>query len=266
LVGISIDGPEHVHDKYRVGKGGRGSWAKVRDRAAMLLDNGVQVNALTVVNHYSARFAEEIYCFHKELGICHMQFIPCLEPDPDDPARPAAFSLSADGYGKFLCRVYDLWRADFKGNTETTSVRFFDDLFYRYLDMTPPDCALLEECGVYLTVEHNGDAFPCDFFVEEQWRLGNIHHDLMSDMLNSKRQNSFGKIKADLPGDCRKCKWLSCCRGGCPKERGFDPKDKKKNHLCRAYKSFFQHAHKDLAKMADKWLAERADPIKRRGK
>jgi uncharacterized protein len=253
LVGLSLDGPEHVHDHYRRTKGGKGTWRAVTDKAKLLLDTGVQVNALIVVNDYSAGFPEEIYSFHKEIGLNHMQFVPCVETDPDDTTRAAPFSVSDDQYGPFLCRLFDLWLSDFVNSSPTTSIRFFDSVFYTYAGLTPPECTLFSECGVYVVVEHNGDVYSCDFFVEPQWKLGNIMEHDLKDMLNSGLQNKFGRIKADLPDACTVCKWLGHCRGGCVKDRLRDPRDNRISHFCGAYKMFFEHADQRLRGLADEW-------------
>jgi len=166
LVGLSIDGPERIHDHYRRMMGGQGSWAKVRDAAKLMLDAGVEVNALTVVNDFSAQFPEEIYNFHKSLGLNYMQFIPCLEPDRAQAGQPAPFSVSAQSLGNFLVKVFDLWAADFKNGVPTTSIRFFDSVFFRYVGLEPPECTLQKECGTYVVVEHDGGVYSCDFFVE----------------------------------------------------------------------------------------------------
>ena len=256
LVGLSMDGPEHVHDRYRFLADGQGSWSKVRDRALLLLDHGVELNALSVVTDYSARFPDEIYEFIKGLGLVHMQFIPCIEPDPQDPERPAAFSVSGKALGGFLCRLFDLWINDFVDGKPTTSIGLFDAVFHQYAGLAPPECSLLEECGIYVVVEHNGDVYSCDFFVEPDWKLGNIEQDRLSDLLNSRRQARFGKRKARLGRQCQQCPWLSYCRGGCPKERGYDRKDKSKNHLCQGYRMFFEHAHPRLKALAERWKLE----------
>lgn len=253
LVGLSIDGPRHVHDHYRVFRGGRGSWSKVADKAKLLLDHQVEVNAVGVVNDYSVRFPEEIYRFNKELGLTYMQFIPCVETDPADPTRSAPFSVSAVDYGKFLITLFDLWINDFKGSLATTSIRFFDSVFHQYVGMEPPECTLLADCGVYVVVEHNGDVFSCDFFVQPEWKLGNVLQSHLSTMLNSPLQNAFGRMKSDLPLKCRQCRWLFHCRGGCPKDRIRDKRDQGINHFCLAYQMFFEHADAALKKMAEDW-------------
>jgi uncharacterized protein len=255
LVGLSLDGPEHVHDPYRIRRGGQPTWSEVVDRARMLLDGGVEVNALSVVNALSARFPEETYSFLKSLGLVHMQFIPCVETDPGDPGRAAKFSLSGDAYGDFLIKVFDLWMADFRDGRPTTFVRTFDSLFFLYVDRRPPDCVLQPECGTYLVVEHDGGVYACDFFVEERWRLGSVMDGRLVHMLNSARQREFGMAKADLPQECRACHWLRLCRGGCPKDRIRDPRDGGLSHFCAGYKKFLAYADPRFQALAAAWKA-----------
>lgn len=241
LVGLSLDGPEHVHDRYRRHSTGRGSWSKVVEAAKLLLDSGVATNALVVVNDYSARFPEEIYEFLKNLGLTFMQFIPCLEPDPENPAKPASFSVPAEQYSDFLIRLFELWKADFLGGRPSTYIRNFESLLFAFAGLTPPDCTLHKECGEYVVVEHNGEVFSCDFYVQPEWKLGNVKEKRLLDMLNSARQRKFGRQKSVLPDECKKCKWLLYCRGGCPKERGYQP-EPEKSYFCRSYRHFLQQA------------------------
>jgi len=259
LVGLSLDGPEHVHDRFRRLRNGKGTWSLVVDKAKLLQDKGVAVNALTVVNAYSAEFPEEIYTFHKSLGLNYMQFIPCLELDPEDPTRNAAFSVSPEQYGRFLCRVFDLWTADFDGMEAATSVRFFDSLFHLYVGLPPPECTLLKECGVYVVVEHNGNVYACDFFVDPEWKLGNILEDRLTDMLNSAKQRRFGRLKADLPEECRGCRWLPLCRGGCTKDRFHHPSHPESNPFCRSFMMFFEHADDRFKKLAEEWKKQQSE-------
>jgi len=253
LVGLSIDGPEHIHDRYRHMKNGQGSWSKVVDSAKRLLDAGVAVNALTVVNDYVVKFPEEIYDFHKQLGLNHMQFIPCVETDINDPARAAEFSVTSENYGEFLCKIFDLWRSDFSEGIPNTFIRFFDSLFYYYVDRIPPDCTFQQICGNYIVIEHNGDVYPCDFFVDSKWKLGNVMKDKLNDLLNSHKQFEFGKVKANLPEECKTCPWLNYCRGGCPKDRIRDPQDKGSNHFCKSYKMFFEKNDMQMRDIAREW-------------
>ncbi len=253
LVGLSLDGPQHIHDKYRHFLSGKSSWERVAFARDVLLNHGVEVNALVVVNDYSVQFPREIYEYHKANGLTFMQFIPCVEPDPRDPSKAASFSVSATAFGRFLCELFDLWMDDFRYGQPATSVRWFDSVFYTYVEMQPPECTLLKECGIYLVVEHNGDVYSCDFFVDPEWHLGNVFDDNLGELLNSPRQNEFGAVKAALPPECPECPWLQHCWGGCPKDRQGDPRDRGSNHFCESYKMFFEYADSRLKQLARDW-------------
>jgi len=254
LIGLSLDGPEHIHDKYRIAKGGQGSWKQVDASARMLLEAGVATNALVVVNDYSVNFPEEIYAYHKALGLNYMQFIPCVETDSKNAMQAASFSVTAEKYGEFLNKVFDLWHADIADGVASTSVRYFDSVFHKYVGLEAPDCTLMKSCGAYLVVEHTGDVYACDFFVENNWKLGNIKTHHLDKMLNSSRQQEFGDMKALLPEECKTCEWLQKCQGGCTKDRIRDPHDNGSNHFCQSYKMFFAHADKKLSVLADQWM------------
>ena len=264
LIGLSLDGPQHVHDRYRIFKGGQPTWARVSDSLKLMLDQGVDVNALVVLNEYSARFPREIYDYLKQSGVKHMQFIPCMEPHPDDRTQAAPFSVSPEQFGAFLCEIFDCWTADFYRGEPTVFVRWFESVFATYVGVRPPECTLLEECGEYVVVEHNGDVFSCDFFVENRWRLGNVLDGEITTMLNSEKQSRFGLQKSDLPEACQSCRWLEHCRGGCPKERWQSPSGAEPSYLCEGYKMFFSHADQRLRKLADRWLRERRQEAVRR--
>jgi uncharacterized protein len=132
-----------------------------------------------------------------------MQFIPIVETDKNDPTKAAPFSVSAVDYGNFLIRMFDLWLADFKDGQPTTSIRHFESVFHSYVGMEAPECTMMKECGPYVVIEHNGNVYSCDFFVEPKWKLGNIMHERIINMLNSKTQQTFGAAKAVLPRECR---------------------------------------------------------------
>ena len=264
LVGLSIDGPEHIHDRYRRTRGGGGTWERVSGSARMLLNEGVPVNALTVITDYSVVYPDDIYDHHRQLGLDFMQFIPCVETDPANSNRAAHFSVDADAYGTFLCRIFDRWRADFINGVPGTSVRFFESLLFSYAGFSPPDCTLCETCGSYLVVEHDGDVFSCDFFVEPAWRLGNVMNDRLSDLFRSARQKEFGKRKAQLPLSCKECPWLYLCHAGCPKDRMRDPCDGGISHFCGSYRKFFEHADAELKNITAEWRRKtEADKVRR---
>lgn len=258
LVGLSLDGPEQVHDRYRLAQGRKGTWHKVADRARLLLDTGVAVNALTVVTDYSVQFPAEIYEFHKNLGLTYQQYIPCRETNPQNPSQAAAFSVPPQAYGEFLCVLFDLWLQDFKAGQPTTSVRYFDSVFYNYVGLAAPECTLLPECGTYVVVEHNGDVFSCDFFVQPEWKLGNITTANLSDLLNSSGQKQFGCQKSALPDLCKSCQWLKYCFGACPRDRSYQHQKQNQSYFCPSYQLFFAHADVRLRQLAKNWQAQQA--------
>ena len=253
LVGLSLDGPQHVNDRYRRTGGGKSTWQAVVSSAEKLLGAGVAVNALTVVNDYSVRFPEEIYSFHKGLGLEYMQLIPCVETQTGEPSGMHPCSVPAEAYGTFLCKLFDIWIEDFAEGLPTTSVRIFDSLLHHYLGLVLPECTFQEECGNYLVVEHNGDVYSCDFFVEPSGLLGNLGEESLLGMLNGDLQTAFGHQKVRLSTNCKDCRWLVQCRGGCTKDRLAGSDERRENYLCASYRMFFEYSDERFRTLADQW-------------
>ena len=253
LVGISLDGPENIHDIYRKTRKGRGTFNRVWKNAKMLLDKGVQVNLLSTVNNHSVNFPEKIYKFFKKNGFIFMQFIPIVETDPENPELAAPYSVNTDDYGIFLDKLFKNWVKDFdfKKLKQKTSIRFFDSLLQVYIGMETAHCIFQKKCGNAITVEHNGDMFACDYLVSEETLIANLNEISLGDAFNSHSLAAFGSRKANLDAECKKCKWLKLCYGGCLKDRIRDPQDKGKNHFCQSYKYFFKKADKRLKQFAD---------------
>ena len=252
LVGLSLDGPENIHDHYRQFNSGKGSWKKVTQGAKALLKEGVPVNALSCLTDHSVNFPKEIYQFHKSMGFRYMQFIPVVERGAEGE-KLAPFSVTGEQYGEFMCRIFDLWLADFSGGRPTTSVRLFESLFFSLLGRPNPQCTFRQDCGEYLVVEHNGDVYPCDFFVDTKWRLGNVMEDSLVELLNSERQAAFRAMKRELPEKCKDCQFLRHCHGGCPKDRAFGEEAPSLNTFCAAYTRFFEYAMPTLKNLAARW-------------
>ncbi|MCG8520700.1 MAG: radical SAM protein, partial [Pseudomonadales bacterium] len=208
---------------------------------------------------HSVQYPEELYNYFKNLGLTFMQFIPIVETDKENPSMAADFSVSAEDYGHFLTKLFDLWLGDFKNGEPTTSIRHFESVFHTYVGLEAPECTMMKECAPYVVVEHNGNVYSCDFFVEPKWKLGNVMHDRLINMLNSKKQTVFGSAKAQLPRECRQCSWLTKCYGGCTKDRIKDPKDNRKPRFCTSYKMFFKHADSVLSDMAVQWQQNQHD-------
>jgi len=253
LVGVSLDGPRHIHDRYRLDRQGRGTFQTVLEKASLLLQHDVPVNVLATVTDHSAQYPEEIYRFFVEHGFLFMQFSPVVELDTQYPGRAAPFSVNAKAYGRFLRKLFQCWVRDFdfKHLKQKTSVRFFDSVLHRYLGMTPDHCALQEKCNVYLVVEHNGDLYSCDFLVSKETFLGNLHQVSLQQAFASPAHAAFGRRKADYGDQCRRCRWLKLCYGGCIKDRLHDPRDHGHNHFCASYQDFFEATDSAFKELAD---------------
>ena len=196
LVGISLDGPEQYHDRYRVHVSGAGSHVRVMESIARMERQGVAYNILSVVNRETALHGAEIYDYLVGQGFQYLQFIPCVETDPQS-GEVAEFSVRPEQYGDFLCEVFDRW---YNGGHPEVSVRDFDSILARYLGQDASVCCYQERCGSYLVVEYNGDLYPCDFFVREDMRLGNLDRITLEQAFVSSALAEFADHKADPAG------------------------------------------------------------------
>ena len=262
LVGVSLDGPKDIHDSFRHDKGGRPTWDKGMASVNMLRRNGVEFNTLSVVNKRCEGRGKEIYRFFKSIGSRYMQFLPAVEHVVDKPgfhrpvivspqtegARLAPWSVSAKGYGRFLCDIFDEWVVQDVGNW---FVQMFDATLANYCGVQPGVCSMGETCGDCLVVEHNGDVYNCDHFVYPKYLLGNIKERPLADIYNDPKRFQFGVAKrATLPKDCMGCKFYFACRGECPKHRFDKGKDgSPKNSLCAGLKMYFEHVDPYMEKM-----------------
>ena len=247
LVGVSLDGPQEIHDKFRRSAGGQGSYQRVMAAISHLKRDNVAFNILTLVTSANEHRAREVYRFLREKGFDFLQFIPCVEKDPTT-GGPAPFSVTPQGYGEFLCELFDEWVKD---GYPCVSIRLFDSLLEYYLSGRMPLCVLGPSCEGYVLIEANGDVYPCDFFVEKKWRLGNILEEDLLGIFNSPRHQGFSRMKAAGLTECEGCEWLSMCYGGCLKDRErCDEALKVKSPLCPAYRKFFQHSQEFFESIA----------------
>lgn len=252
LVGISLDGTQHVHDAYRVDAQGQSTWSSVASSAKKCLEAGVATNILSCVTDYSSQFPEEIYEFLTGEGFSYLQFIPVIEKDV--LGKTTSFSVSPKAYGTFLCRLFDRWYKDFKDGKPTTSIRQFETLFFTIMGHTGIECGIQKTCGSYLAIEHTGDVFPCDFFIEPQHKRGNVLDSDLRLLFNGKMQRMFGGAKAQISPKCKKCQWLRYCNGGCLKDRRNNPNGFDQNYFCASMMMFLPHAMPRLRELAKRWL------------
>jgi uncharacterized protein len=271
LVGISIDGPRALHDRYRVDKGGQATFDQVVRGVRLLQTHGVAFNTLTVVHRENARHPAEVYGFLKELGSRFLQFIPVVEraggahegpgpslasPDEDDaPVTP--WSVRPDDYGAFLCAIFDQW---VRHDVGRVAVQLFEVALESWLGLPPSLCVFRETCGDALAVEHNGDVYSCDHYVYPPHRLGNVLDDPLGSLVRSPAQRRFGDAKRDaLPEYCHRCEVRFACNGECPKNRFTRSPDGGPglNYLCAGYKRFFTHVDPYMRKLAGEVRAGR---------
>ena len=237
LVGLSIDGPEDVHDLYRFDRQRRGTWTRVMRGLRRLQQHGVDFNVLCVVSKANVGRAAEVYRFFRSLGVEHMQFIPLAEFAAD--GTPLDSTISAAEYGAFLCELFDAWWPE----RRTVRVRFFDNVAEAIAGLKPGCCTMHDSCDSYAVVEYNGDVYPCDFFVESGWKLGNIEADSWPEIGRRQRRRAFAEKKQIAHAECAVCEYQSICHGGCPKlrharQQRFDDLD----WFCGAYKQIFARA------------------------
>lgn len=278
LVGISIDGPEELHDAYRLDKRDRGSFKSVMQGWELLQQHQVEVNTLTVVNRINASEPKAVYEFLKGLGSRFIQFIPLIERQPSreelqiglDHAAPPApgdtdssqllteSSVRPDDYSDFLIECFKQWVT---ADVGYTYIQFIDVALSNWLGAGSPLCYFAETCGRAPALEHNGDVFSCDHYVYPEYHLGNILDTPLPELVDSPFQQTFGTNKKDtLPRYCRECEFLFACNGECPKHRFMTTPDGEPglNVLCPAYKQIFAFMKPYMDIMASLLREERA--------
>lgn len=243
LVGVSLDGPAPLHDRFRRDRSGRGTHARVLEGIAALRRRRVEYNILTLVSQANVTRPETVYDYLCEQDVRFHQYIECVELDAHGALQP--FAVTAAQWGEFLCRLFDHW---FRHDTHRVSVRLFDTILAQLVDGVCNTCASGTSCDTYLVVEHNGDVYPCDFFVRPELRLGNLLEDEWEALQASDRYCAFAAAKTRWDAACAACPWLRFCHGDCPKNRGGSPE--RLSLLCEGWRRFYAHALPRLEELA----------------
>lgn len=242
LVGVSLDGPEHLHNECRVYNSGKGSFKEVMKGTAYLRKHNVDYNILCSVNRFNADHPMEIYEFlKKQSGTNYWQFIPIVEPLGPSNSKVADYSVLPEQYGNFLVKIFNHWMRHDIGKI---SVQIFDVVFNHFMGLPSGLCLFDETCGKALAVEHNGDFYSCDHYVDREHFLGNIMDHSMQAMVNAEQQHLFGQDKkTTLPAYCLQCPVKVFCNGGCQKNRFISTLGGEAglNYLCRGYRQFFKY-------------------------
>jgi len=241
LVGISIDGSEEFHHKYRTGPDGKSVFAKVMNGYELLKKYNVTTEILCVLNSYNSLHPDEIYGFFKGIGAEYITFLPLVDRMPGSLSGVSRASVEPSAYGNFLIKVFDDWVANDIGKVK---IQLFEESARTAFRQEHALCVLKVTCGGVPVIEHNGDFYTCDHFVDSENLVGNINITALADLLDSPVQKSFGEAKrATLPRYCRECEVLEMCNGECPKNRFILTPDGEPglNYLCPGYKLFFNH-------------------------
>ncbi|OFO84013.1 anaerobic sulfatase maturase [Prevotella sp. HMSC077E09] len=269
LVGISIDGPEAFHDRYRRDSQGRPSWQKVMEGIQLLQHYGVEWNAMAVVNRYNADHPQAFYRFFKSIGCQYIQFTPIVERNVqhadgrhlasinDATDAPVTdFSVTPEQWGNFLCGLFDEW---VKQDIGRVFVQIFDSMLANWVGVAPGTCIYAKECGHAGVMEFNGDVYSCDHFVFPQYKLGNINEHTLIEMLYGEKQRRFSQLKYNkLPRQCKECRWAFACHGECPKNRFVNDRygNPGLNYLCAGYRRFFEHIAPTMDEMKKAFTVE----------
>jgi uncharacterized protein len=240
LVGISIDGPKELHDYYRKDFSGGGTFDKVVRAIEKCKEHKVEFNALILLNNKNAEQPDAVFDFLIEQGIKYLQFIPCVEVD-SVTGDVADFSVTPGQYGEFMRRIFDRW---YEYGPKKLSIRDFDSIVSHCVTGRHTICTFSKQCSQYIVIEHSGDCFPCDFFVEPGWRLGNIFETPIDKLAGSDKKKAFARAKQKLCNKCLLCQNLDLCRAGCMKDRAaFESEDfGRESYFCESYKRFFDYA------------------------
>lgn len=255
LIGLSLDGPQQLHDKYRVDKAGKTSFKRVMKGISLLKKYQVDFNILTTVHAANVDHPLDVYHFLRdEVGAQFIQFIPIVERKNDtgyqEGYKVTKRSVTGKKYGQFLNAIFDEWVRQDVGQT---FVQIFDVALGVWYGQRASLCIFEQTCGLAMAMEHNGDLYSCDHYVEPGHFLGNIKEDQMLDLVASEKQVDFGATKHNsLPQYCLDCEVRFICNGGCPKNRIRRTPDGEEglNYLCEGYKAFFKHIDEPMKKMA----------------
>ena len=253
FAGVSIDGPQELHNKYRISKDKRGSFRKTLNGYELLRKHNVQTELLTVVNAENVNFPLEVYGFLKQLGSNYITFLPLVEKKSESDSGDSNISVPAEAFGAFLCKIFDDWVAEDIGMIK---IQIIEEAARTAFNQDHTLCIFKKTCGGVPVVEHNGDFYSCDHYVDKEHLIGNINELSLAEMLDSERQKAFGEAKrAGLPRYCLDCEVLDMCNGECPKNRFIRTPSGEPglNYLCSGYKRLFNHIRPFVDAISEEW-------------
>jgi uncharacterized protein len=253
FVGVSIDGPEELHNKFRVSRDNKGSYNKTLKGYELLRKHNVPTELLTVVNSENVKFPLETYNWIKQLGSNFLTFLPLVVKDPESDSGVSSISVPSVAFGSFLNTIFDVWVTKDIGKIK---IQIIEEAVRIAFNQDHTLCIFKRRCGGVPVVEQNGDFYSCDHFVDKDHLIGNICQTTLADLLDSKRQKNFGKAKyVTLPQYCLDCHVLEMCNGECPRNRFINTPSGEPglNYLCSGYKQFFTHIKPFVEAVANEW-------------
>jgi uncharacterized protein len=240
LCGISLDGPKEYHDHYRKDRAGDGTFDRVINGIENCRSYNTEFNILVLLNNINVQHPDELFDFFTGMEVKYLQFVPCVEKSADDPHKAAPYCITPEEYGRFLCRIFDRWMDH---GVQKLSIRLFDSMLSFLTGGPHTECTFGRRCADYIVIEHNGDAYCCDFYVTDQTKLGNILDAPIEQLATSQLKRDFGLKKSQIDNKCLMCRYLDICRGGCPKDRAMlTGTHKVPSYFCESYKMFFAYA------------------------
>lgn len=240
LVGISLDGPKKIHDRYRTDAKGQPTFGTVMKNIEILKKHQVSYNILSVITEQSAQKASYLYQFYKRNQFPFVQLIPCMDEHGRTGGEKQESAVSAEAYGKFLCQMFDLWYPDFIRG-EDMEIRMFSNLAQMAAGYPAEECGMNGKCHCYFAVEGDGSVYPCDFYCQDQWKLGSTEQSFQ-ELFQCEKSRTFMESSVEKPEECKTCPWFSLCRGGCRRWRERPGNDGLGiSQLCEAWKMFFSH-------------------------
>ena len=253
IIGMSIDGPEEPHNKFRRTKDDRTTWRKVISGFQLLKKHSVIPEILCVVNSENVKNPLVIYDFFKHIGAKYITFLPLVEPETDSEGGVSRNSVPSEEFGHFLCEVFDTWVENDIGEIK---IQVFEEVARTAFDQEHTLCIFKINCGGVPVVEHNGDFYSCDHYVDKDSLLGNIMDHSLTSFLESERQKLFGLSKSiSLPEYCIECEVRAMCNGECPRNRFILTPEGEPglNYLCKGYRCFFNHCRPFVEAIAEAW-------------
>ncbi len=250
LVGVSLDGTVSLHDQFRRDHHGQKTGAKVLAAIELLRQKGAEVNILTVLTHQTARHIEQILDDYQARGFDFLQFIPCLDP-MNEPRGQQAYSLSPDDFELYLKQSFDRWYRQIEAG-QTPYNRYFENLLMMLMGQMPEACGMFGQCMKQYVFEADGSCYPCDFYVLDELKLGNVNEEDFDDFDRRRQQLGFIEQSRQVHPRCRQCRYGALCRGGCRRDRQRADQQIGLNYYCDSYRHFFDYALPRLIRLAQK--------------